>query len=179
MLSLLSLDNYHHLLEKCEQELIQLGECFSHPKYDYLLFNVVFGMNHLFEWYLRDESIQNSCKTECVRQFNPFSVGKVPKELKSYYNGLEDFPETCAYQETVRKLCNKAKHFKKVEIEKQGENYTVTSGSPIAVCGHPEAVCGAFDHYLYSVSINGQDVDLYQMLKKLHRDWMSFIRAAM
>jgi hypothetical protein len=175
-MSLLSLDNYHLLLKKCEQELIELEVCSSHPQYDYLLFNVVFGMNHLFEWYLQDKSIKTSDKAACVRQFNPFSKGdNIPHELKTYYDALKDFPKTSAYQETVRKLCNKAKHFKKIKIEKQGKNYTALWGSSTAEFGHTETEFGAFDHYLYSININGQDVDLYQMLKELHQDWVLFI----
>ncbi|GIU09318.1 MULTISPECIES: hypothetical protein [unclassified Shewanella] len=172
-MSLLSLNSYVSLIDKCEVELQQLQNCSEHPTYDYLLFNVVFGLSHLYEWYLKDDDISPEQKLACIRKFNPYRENGRLGDLNKYYSKME-FPDVCVYQEIVRKLCNKAKHFKKVQIERQERNYTVSCGSPNAVCGNPEATCGAFDHYLYVVDVEGVDTDLYKLVRELFQDWKQF-----
>ncbi|BCS95133.1 hypothetical protein DSLASN_07650 [Desulfoluna limicola] len=45
----------------------------SLKRYDYILLNIVIGLNHLFEWGLKDE-IDISFKLDCVKGFNQLSL---------------------------------------------------------------------------------------------------------
>ena len=70
-MSILSLDSYQNLLQKCEYEYNSLQQCKSHPEYDFLLFNLVVGLNHLFEWFLKEKSTSEYAKSKCIETFNP------------------------------------------------------------------------------------------------------------
>ena len=133
-------------------------------------------MNHIFEWYLKENKISTELKLKCIQKFNPFSTPyDVSGDFKQFYRQFNDFPQLNLYQETIRKLCNKAKHFKKQEIERQGKNYTAVCGGENMQCGNPKAVCGGFDHYLYSVEIEGRDTDLAQVVSVQLNNWSSFV----
>ncbi len=173
-MSILSLNSYEDLLSKCQVELQQLQSVKSNPEYDFMLFNLVLGMNHLFEWYLKEKNINEKMKMECIKKFNPFAS---PYDVSGDFKGLyreSDFPETNPYQEVVRKLCNKAKHFKKQAIEKQDKHYTASCGSVAMQCGNPDASCGAFSHYIYTVEIAGEDKNLTIIMSQLINDWVNF-----
>jgi hypothetical protein len=174
-MTLLSLSSYRDLLYKCEFELENMQNCSTHPDYDFSLFNIVLGLNHLFEWYLKEDALTEDQKINCIKRFNPFqSLDNVPREFKGFYNKVDNFPQTNSYQALIRKLCNKAKHFKKTLIEKQDKNYTVTCGSPLATCGNIEAVSGGFDHYIYTIEVDGSDIDLQQVISSLIVSWREF-----
>ena len=175
-MSLLSLSSYNDLLQKCSRELCGLKKCESHPEYDFILFNIVLGMNHLFEWYLKEKSVERTNKLDCIKRFNPFSSPyDVSSDFKSLYRELDSFPNTNQYQEVIRKLCNKAKHFKQSSIEKQSKNYTAVFGAEYMQCGNPDAACGGFDHYIYSVEIDGSDKDLEKRVSSLLDSWNSVV----
>ena len=94
-MSILTLNSYEILLGKCKKEIGELRKCNSHPDYDFLLFNVILSMNHLFEWFLKDDSVSQDKKLECIKSFNPYSErGKVSRDFTSLYGQLEDFPKT-------------------------------------------------------------------------------------
>ncbi|MFT5849152.1 hypothetical protein [Psychroserpens sp.] len=175
-MTLLSLNSYQDLLFKCEFELEKLQNCSTHPDYDFILFNIVIGLNHLFDWYLKEEDLTEEQKINCINSFNPYqSLDRVSREFKSLYRKIENFPQINAYQESIRDLSNKAKHFNKTQIiEKQDRNYTVTCGSPLATCGNDKAVSGGFDHYIYSIKINGSDENLQQVISALIISWRGF-----
>ncbi len=163
-MSVLSLRSYLDLLEKCRYELGQLQNCSLHPEYDFAIVNLVLSMNHIYEWCLLDEDIGAEQKQECVRRFNPYSPNdNLPRDLKKKYPENE-FPQVNLYQEALRSLSNKAKHFKKKRVEIQTPNYTALCGEESMQCGELATTCGAFDHYLYFVEIDDRDVGLEQML---------------
>ena len=176
-MSILSLDSYQNLLQKCEYEYRSLQQCKSHPEYDFLLFNLVVGLNHLFEWFLKEKSTSEYAKSKCIETFNPFvSPYDVSGDFKKDYKKIDEFPPLNETQEVIRKLCNKAKHFKKQNIESQGKNYTCVAGDDSMECGNPEADSGAFDHYVYFVEINGEDRDLEILIGKHLLDWKVFVQ---
>ena len=113
---------------------------------------------------------------ECIETFNPFnSPYDVSGDFKQLYRELKDFPKPDLYQVTIRKLCNKAKHFKINKIEQQDKNYTAICGGVNMQCGNPNAACGAFDHYLYYVEIEGKDINLSNILSAQIEKWTAFI----
>ncbi len=176
-MSLLSLTSYKELLNKCKKELSELELCSVHPDYDYTLFNIVLSLNHLFEWYLKDKDVVDTRKNECISLLNPFNdLTKVSYDFKELYDSLKTFPKTNKYQEVIRLLCNKAKHFKKRNLEKQEKHYTSVCGSPTMAAGGEFAYCGAYDHYLYYVEIKGQDIDLITIINTLINTWIDFIK---
>ena len=175
-MSILSLNTYNHLFEKCKLELEELTSCSEHPKYDHLIFNIVFSLNHLFEWYLKDSNISDTSKLQCINKFNPFdSFQNTARGLRAFYPAESDFPETNVFQKNIKKLCNNAKHFNSTPIEKQGKNYICVAGSDFMEAGEPLAQSGQFDHYTYSVGINGIDVDLVDLLRRQISEWDRFL----
>ena len=177
-MSLLSLTSYTDLLEKCRYELDSLVSVEAHPDYDFTLFNIVLGLNHLFEWYLKDKGLGPDSKINCIKKFNPFSSPyDVSGDLRGYYRGIESFPDVNRFQEMIRKLCNKAKHFKQSKIETQGKHYTAVCGSPSMRCGSPTAVCGHYDHYIYTVDIDGTEINLEVIISSLVEEWEGFSKS--
>ncbi len=170
-MSIFSLNQYNDLYDKCALELNMLENSRSHPEYDYLLFNIVLGENHLFEWFIKDKKVSKPIKLECIKVFNPFSSPyDVSEDFKSLYRELPSFPTPNKEQLVIRQLCNKAKHFKRTEIEKQEKN-------DISVAGVME--CG--DHlgaylYVYTVEIEGNDEFLNEVLKVNLARWDKFIK---
>ncbi|MBW0295114.1 hypothetical protein N5C36_03165 [Shewanella xiamenensis] len=171
-MSIFSLFNYKDLLLKCKLEASTLKDCSSHPEYDYILFNIVMGINHLFEWYLKDQSVGEKNKIACLCNFNPFNeLDVVSADFKSLYKKLEPFPNKNYHQEAIRQLCNKAKHFKQKMIERQDKNYTCLFGNE----SFGNTSFGSFNHYLYFVELNGHDTDLSDLLVDLLKQWESFL----
>lgn len=77
-------------------------------------FNIILSMNHLFEWFLKDENVPQDKKMGCIKIFNPYRTeDNVSRDFKSIYSQLDDFPEVNRSQELIRELCDKAKHLKK------------------------------------------------------------------
>jgi hypothetical protein len=168
----LSLNSYRDLLQKCETELQLLVSCDKHPEYDFILFNLVLGLNHLFEWYLLDEDTPETAKHICIQRLNPFEPGdRIPRDFNQLYDGIQSFPEMNHHQQAIRQLSNKAKHFKKTEVEHSSKNYTCGCGEPGMECGEPGALAGAFNHYVYSVNIQGSDVGLLAVATALIDEW--------
>lgn len=176
ILGILTLNSYETLLGKCRNEIIELQGCKLHPNYDFLVFNIILSMNHLFEWFLKDENIPQDKKIGCIKTFNPYRTeNNVSRDFKSIYGQLEDFPEVNRSQELIRELCNKAKHFTKKKIEVQDRNYTVECGYESMECGNPDAVCGEFDHYIYFVEVDGNQMNLELLMACLINRWAGFV----
>ncbi|MGL5467037.1 MAG: hypothetical protein ACRDCT_02415 [Shewanella sp.] len=72
-------------------------------------------------------------------------------------------------------MCNKAKHFKKKNIEVQDRNYIVECGDESMECGNPDAVCGGFDHYIYFVEVDGDQKNLEVLMACLINKWSDFV----
>ncbi|MDG5902086.1 hypothetical protein E2650_19745 [Shewanella xiamenensis] len=174
-MTIFSLASFRELMIKCDRECEQLKQCATHPEYDFILMNIVFGINHLFDWYLKDTEIEETRIQECLKLFSPYgSIDEVSKEFRRLYKLLPEFPEVDSNQEIIRKLCNKAKHFKKVGIERQGKNYTSTFGASLMQFGGERAVFGGFNHYLYFVEIGNTDVNLAELVSSQLNKWKEF-----
>lgn len=176
-----SLDCASDLLAKCRKEIDELNQCSTHPEYDYALFNIVVGMNHLYEWYLKDREFSLERKLKCVETFNPYSsLRVVPSDLKkldeNLYAKCASFPKLDVNQVAIRGLCNKAKHCKTEPQEVQIKNYTSVVGAKHMQAGEPEAECGGFDHYIYIVEIDGIDENLEELVKTQLKKWLPFFR---
>jgi len=170
---MLSLDRATDLLEKCEYNIGRLFLCESHPEYDYAMFDAVLSLNHLFEWFLKDKTILEPKRLECIKLFNPFqSYNEVSGDFKKLYTKLNIFPEANNFQYNIRLLCNKAKHFKKTTIETQERNTLSVAGNMYA--GNANAVAGYFKRYKYSIDINGSIEDLQELMEKLILQWSEF-----
>lgn len=176
-MAILTLNNYSLLFEKCKKEVGELQRCNLHPDYDFLMFNVILSLSHLFEWYLVDDSAPK--KIECIKLFNPFrDIDSVPGYLKSQFKAVGDFPEKNEYQALTRELCNKAKHFKKEkDIELQERSFNVELGDDEMECGNSDADCGGFDHYIYFVELHGNKVNLELLVTSLIEEWSFFINS--
>ena len=170
-MSIFSLNHYRDLFDKCVSEFRMLENCRIHPDYDHLLFNIVLSANHLFEWFIKDKEVSEPIKLECIKVFNPFySPYDVSGDFKTLYRKLPDFPKRNNEQFVIRQLCNKAKHFKKIEIEKQERNDVSVAG--VMECGD---CLGAY-HYIYTVENEGKDELLTKVLEVNLDQWDKFIK---
>lgn len=175
-MTVLSIADFSDLFQKCQHEIKQLKECTEHPEHDYLIFNLVIGMNHVFEWLLKDDKAGINTKTQCISKFNPYQlISDVPNEFRDLYNGIKPFPATNRNQEIIRKLCNKAKHFSIKPTVNQTRNFTCGAGQPDMQCGEPLAMSGAFQHYNYFVELDGKEVNVKTILGVQIDDWSKFI----
>ena len=103
--------------------------------------------------------------------FNPYyNIDDVSKDFRSLYHELPSFPTPNKEQLVIRKLCNKAKHFRRTEIEKQEKNDISVTG--VMECGDH---LGAY-HYIYTVEIEGNDELLNEVLKVNLARWDKFIK---
>ncbi len=173
-MSILSLNSYVDLLEKCNWEHDQLRNCSTHPEHDFILFNIILAMNHLFEWFLKESEISNDAKLECIKVFNPYCKADNLHEFKKLYDQIAAHPNVNEYQKTIRMLCNRAKHFKKKPIEKQKKNFTSSFGN--VRFSKTGTSWGGFDHYLYVVEINNKEIDLSELISIQLGHWNSFAK---
>jgi len=170
---MLSLNCAKDLLAKCQRDQLALSICETHPEYDYSMFDSVLSLNHLFEWYLKDDSIPDVKRLDCIKRFNPFqSFDKVSRDLKKYYKKISSFPDINKNQKYIRLLCNKGKHFKKTVIETQERNILATCGNMYA--GNITAVASYFERYKYSVEVDGKTFDIQHMIEDLLEQWVFF-----
>jgi len=172
--SILSMNSYTDLLKKCIWENNQLRNCSTHPEYDYILLNIIFAMNHIFEWYLKDIELSDGKKLECIKLFNPYSETDYPCEFKTLYKKLVDYPNVNEYQKTIRLLCNKAKHFKTAIIERQEKHFISSFGN--SRFSENGSSFGSFDHYSYFVEINSNNVDLLKLISSQLSKWEEFVK---
>ncbi|HFG1893491.1 TPA: hypothetical protein ACGF3M_003684, partial [Vibrio cholerae] len=172
----LTLNSYQGLLKKCDFEYQMLSKTKKNPEYEYHVFNLVMGLNHLFEWYLKDKQISEQKKIACIASFNPFSSdSKVSKDFKSLYSKSPVFPEVNREQEVVRHLCNNAKHFKSSVPQNAHKNFTAVMGKKSVCIGNKAAMCGSYSHFKYSVSLGDKEVDVVTLLGSLLEQWESFV----
>ena len=176
-MAILSIVDYSALFQKCQYEIAKLTECTTHPERDYLMINLIIGLNHLFEWYLKDRKVDVSAKLLCINQFNPYKVppSKEGDEISKLYRKLQNRPNTNRNQEVIRELCNKAKHLKEKEIEVGQMNYICGMGDEHVQCGEPFALSGSFNYYNYFVDMDGKEIDLISILRTQIEEWSKFI----
>ena len=171
-MSFLTLTESRDLLDKCKFELSLLTACKSNPECEYHAFNLVVGLNHLFEWAFKEGDFER--KVSCFARFNPFQ-DEVSRDFKEV---LSVFKEPCKvnpYQMTIRQLCNGAKHFKKKANYQSKRNVTAVMGS--LHMGSEVAAMGAFSHYSYLVDIDGTDVEILELLKVQVEAWSDFFES--
>ncbi|EJN6829842.1 hypothetical protein NPU43_003818 [Vibrio cidicii] len=130
----------------------------------------------MFEWYLKEGRNSEQQKIECITRFNPFSsVDKVSSDFKSIYSKCSTFPYINVEQEAARKLCNNAKHFKSSIPHEAQKHHTAVMGKKGVCLGNKNAMCGAFSHLEYTVSLNNKEVNIVSLLAKLLKEWKLFV----
>ena len=111
-------------------------------KRSYALFDLVSTLNHMWEWFLKDETIDIAQRVECARRFNPYEYRKwVPREFMDFYETLCPFPPKNELQSLVRMICNRAKHAtNKPKLSTIKTEAYLGGGDPRAFMGSPVAV---------------------------------------
>lgn len=182
MINFIKLQDYNDLLSKCEFEYKLL---FAKQKinydYSYILFNLVCTLNHLYEWFLKDNNVKKPDKYKCINIFNYYTPNQI-KEIKNnikkkdiiskLYKNLTSMPKVNKNQLIVRELCNKAKHFsKKPKIDNKEEF--------IAFCGGEKAVCDYMfanqSEIVYFVVYNNQEFIIENICFELINKWKDFL----
>ena len=162
--------SYKDILDKCKEELKQLGDSSRSLKYEYRLLNLILSINHLFDWVLTSDLC--CCKKdECAKKFNPYcSYNKVPHAFQIYYS-KSDFPEKNHEQAIIRNLSNNSKH------NKIGKKETLnTTKNNTAMCGNScmgDAYLGDFSGYSTDSELTSEFVE--DICKKLVDDWDRFL----
>ena len=66
-------ENYSDLIEKVRYERSLVNTSSANKKSDiYPLFNIVLTLNHIFEWFYKDEKIDTKLRAECIKIFNTY-----------------------------------------------------------------------------------------------------------
>lgn len=169
-----------HLLEKIifERQNISL-ENIEKENY-YSIFNLIFSINHLYDWVLLNKLIDETIRIMCIKNFNPYKPEEnVNSNFKSLYNKIGYFPQTNIKQKVIRDLCNNTKHFK---IEKDNKIMTETNVERISCCGNIYAGDddALADNYKYKFTISDAltqvPINLIELCDFLIYEWDSFIK---
>ena len=165
-----TLNSHTELFQKCLYEYQLLTNCRTHPEYDYILFNIIASLNHLKEWFLKDDNIADNVKDECKKKFHRDTNQSIDEFQESE-------PSTNDLQYTIRLLCNNAKHFVSRNIEDfHVEDYPPVAGNPAIVCSDPpQHCCTEYLHYLYCVSIGSEQYRVDKIVEKLIDEWKTFL----
>ncbi len=175
MAGIFSVLNYKDLLEKCCFELEKIKRLDSYPQYDYNLMNLIFDLNHLLEWYLKDKKESKKSKIKCVNTFNPFkSPYDVSSDFKPIFRNFNNFPTINIKQFLVRQLRNSVKHFKNNIGQKKEKNYIAVCGSEKAVCG--SISCGEFNRFNYFIENESSSYNIESLCRELIAEWEQFIK---
>lgn len=170
-MQIFSFSNYKYLIEKAKYELNQLEKVNDNLQNEYIITNIIFTLNHIYDWFLLDENIKLEYKIKIINKFNPYdNIKNVSSSFKKYYNKTSRFPELNLFQKTIRELCNKIKHFSKKEIEYSSKIYNSLCGEMMMQCGESKAQCGAF-YFQYYVKIGEDEIIVFELLKKLIDEW--------
>lgn len=176
-MSLCSITEPFDLVEKCRYEIDNIDNCSSQKEYDYIIFNCIITLNHLFEWYIKYEKNSDENKQKCILKFNPYEKSKnIPKDklIIASYNEIKEFPELNEYQEAIRKLCNNTKHFnnKKIEYEVQETiNIVTNNGDSIVDNLGNSIVCFETNYF---IEINSIEIKIEKIIKVLICLWEQF-----
>lgn len=170
-MQIFSFSNYKYLIEKAKYELNQLEKVNDNLQSEYIITNIIFTLNHIYDWFLLDEDIEPEYKTQIINKFNPYdNINSVNKSFIEYYLKINIFPKLNLYQKTIRDLCNKIKHSTKKEIEYSSKIYNSLCGEMMMQCGESKAQCGAF-YFQYYVKIGEDEIIVFELLKKLIDEW--------
>ena len=173
----LSFDDHKDLLNKClyEENKLRCSQG-KHPEYQYLIFNIVISLNHLFEWFMKNNQVIDENKKNCIKNFNPYkSSDDVNKDFMKFYDELDEFPPINEYQLLIRKLCNKAKHFNIRPIEERKKQDITCAGESSMNCGEISAVCGNFVYSYFVHNDNGDDICIKSLISEQIVKWKIFL----
>lgn len=166
-MGILSLTTPQDLLTKCKKEM----SSFSPVEFnDYQLFNVIFSLNHLYEWAYKDEAMDSQKAKKIAEHFFPFDEfshchcdilkGIISHTVKTNPN-----------QKAIRLLSNKQKH---VNVK--------TNTPPLSQTKIPTAVAGrmcaggvnsyaGYSKFIYEIKLGNNTVDLVDLINSLINDW--------
>jgi hypothetical protein len=117
------------LLRKCEYDYEQLSKIGrNQPVYSFVLFNLILGLNHIFDWVLNDDKNTIERKVSCITQFNPYRKDEhLPREYGDLYETDGLILQTNKQQRMVRLLANRVKHLneEKAKTEKAENIFSV------------------------------------------------------
>ncbi len=149
------INSYRSLLDKCSYELSHLPLVTkAQPRDSYTLFNLVLTLNHLFDWAVKDERIDERVRMNCVREFNPYNVGQISDAENNFpiyrHHSLMPFPPTNPQQWLIRQVANRVKHLKaspklgrsESMILRQGKQLEITWFIVDDIEGHPTELIG-------------------------------------
>lgn len=174
--SFFGMENFLDLYAKCHHDLKQLQN--SDPrKKSYAIFNLVMDLNHLFDWFMKDQLLSDELKVRCVQKFNPYKE-KASDDFVRWYKGIP-FPLTNEGQYLVRCVSNKAKHSKtSPTTEAALTTVGLGAGSEYAEAGAPWNECGASELQIvtYWVEDDGLLYDMKVVCSDLQQEWSDFIR---
>ncbi len=173
------LETYHDLFLKCQYDLKLLAEN-KYENFGYNLFNLVCTLNHLFDWFLMDD-VDENIKVKCIIKFNPYDIEEIEKKKKKKkenFNTIDALYFKTNYnvlfntnQFLVRKLCNKAKHFKRLPLLNTEREYTSTlNGFSLG-----QSSLGSFKNDSYYVNHQNFDYNIEIIVDELMNEWKSFL----
>ena len=170
------IENYNDLYLKCKYDYALLESTKGYIEYSYDLLNLIFSLNHLYEWYIKDKDIPNEKRDICIETFFPYENGESIgiKEVENYLK--ERKLETNTKQFLIRKVCNNTKHFLRRDNDpdqKMQKNFTACAGS--GVYAGTGRCAGEYDKYNYYLEHNDQKYDLLEILDKLMAEWEEFL----
>ena len=171
------IENYNDLYLKCKYDYDLLESTKGYIEYSYNLLNLIFALNHLYEWYIKDKDIPNEKRDICIETFFPYENGENIgiEEVKKYLTEKKR-PTPNTNQLLIRKVCNNSKHFLRRDNDPGQEmrkNYTACAGAGLyAGAGHG---AGEYDKYNYYLEQNDQNYDLLEILENLMAEWEKFL----
>jgi hypothetical protein len=176
IMSHFSLGNATNLLRKCEFDIDLLRKCNSDPDFGYKLVDIVVTLNHLCEWYLKDEKVSDDKKFECLSRFNSYSLeANTPRFIRKLFARMNTPPEIDTDQRIIRQLCNGVKHFKPTISTIERPNFICLAGDSRMQCGESMAQAGNWDRQRYYVEVDGSEVDVEMLVQRQMEKWKIFL----
>ena len=146
-MGILSLTSPQDLLEKCEKEM----SSFSSVEFnDYQLFNVIFSLNHLYEWAYKDKNMDPQRAKIIAEHFFPFeniSQCHCDTLKKIISNDVKTNP----HQMAIRLLSNKQKHFTKKPNTPALKQTKVTTAVAGSMCAGGVNAYAGYSKFIYEI----------------------------
>lgn len=174
------MDSPHNLFEKIIFDRNKIDLNSSEKENYYYIMNLIFSLNHILDWVLNNETIQNLIKLECIKNFNPYdSIAnnnkKIPREFKSYYKNFDVPPPINKKQKCIRELCNNTKHFK-IEKFSTSTDIDYTSSNGMMQAGDVDAFAGNFQYKFIVYDFEEDNItDLLKLCDELILQWNVFL----
>lgn len=170
-MGILSLTTPEDLLIKCKKEM----SSFSPVEYnDYQLFNVIFSLNHLYEWAYKDDAMDSQKAKKIAEHFFPFD--KFSRCHCDILKGIISHSvKTNPNQKAIRLLSNRQKHVNvksNTPTLSQTKVTTSTAGSMFA--GGVNSNAG-YSKFIYEIQLGNNTVDLVDLINSLITDWEQYL----